>query len=119
MTSDRSALAVAVEELGSDVASDKGAFIALLPELIGGSGRPVGIRTGLALGAKLRALRGRPWRGQVALTENPNIQVLCGFLNGLQSRNSMETQAFLDEAINDAVARRNGCQSFRPASPIY
>jgi hypothetical protein len=96
-------MAETVQELGKSVASDVQAFSTLLPELIKGSGRLADFGRGLGLGAtKPREIWERLIR-EVKVTENPNVQVLLGFLSGLQTINPTEVSRFLDEAINHPV----------------
>jgi hypothetical protein len=95
--------AVAVEELGGDIATDEAALSVLLPELICGSGKLGEFGRGLAMGAKEpRALWNR-LIAEVAKNENPNVQVLLGFLSGLEKRDIAETNELLDEAVTDAT----------------
>ena len=91
----------AIEDLGRDVAVDDKAFGMVLPELISGSGQLGYFGRGLALGAELPSEMWKSLVGQVASTENPNVQLLCGFLAGLQIRDAAEAQAFLDQALED------------------
>lgn len=100
-TERRKRATVAVEELGKEVARDAGALAALLPELIRGSGKLGEFGRGLALGAKdPHALWGQ-LVGEVAKQDKANIQLLLGFLSGLETRDSAEANALLDEAIDD------------------
>ena len=92
--------AATVEELGKSVAQDHQAFATLLPELVKGSGQLPNFGRGLALGAaKPREI----WDKLVSEVKDctePNMQVLQGFLSGLQTRDMAETNALLDEAVN-------------------
>ncbi len=91
---------VAVEELGKEVAGDDVALSALLPELIRGSGRLGEFGRGLALGAKEpRTLWGQLVEG-VSKQDKPNVQLLLGFLSGLEARDAAEANALLDEAVD-------------------
>jgi hypothetical protein len=90
---------VAIEELGKSIAADEDTFSRILPELISGSGRIREFGFGLAQGAdEPRALWSR-LVAQVANTERPNVDVLLGFLDGLQSKEPTVTHQLLDEAI--------------------
>lgn len=92
--------AATVEELGKSVAQDDEAFATLLPELVKGSGQLPNFGRGLALGAaKPREIWDRLVAEVKGCTE-PNMQVLQGFLSGLQTREMTETNALLDEAVN-------------------
>jgi hypothetical protein len=95
--------AMAVQELGKDVATDEKAIATLVPELIGGSGRLGEFGHGLALGAITPRDMWNRLVAAVALSEKPNMQVLCGFLSGLQTRDIAQTNALLDDAIADAT----------------
>lgn len=95
--------AAAVEQLGRDVATDEKAYATLLPELIKGSGHLRGFGHGLALGVAAPRVTWKTLVAQVASTEKPNMQVLGGFLGGLQTKDPETTQAFLEEAVDDPV----------------
>ncbi|TPL08677.1 hypothetical protein [Mesorhizobium sp. B2-4-11] len=96
-------VAAAVVEFGKEVATDEKVFAALLPELIGGHGRLFELGRGLALGAGAPQVMWKALRAQVASTEKPNVQLLRGFLSGLQTKDPAITQALLDEAIDDST----------------
>jgi hypothetical protein len=102
-TERRRRAAVAVQELGRDIATDEKVFTALLPEFISGSGRLGEFGHGLALGAVQPRTVWKRLVAEVASNENPNVQVLLGFLNGLQTKDLAETNALLDEAVDHAV----------------
>lgn len=93
--------AEAVVEFGKAVATDESALVALLPELIAGRGRLFEFGQGLALNADSPRRIWERLAAQLALTEPSNVQLLRGFLNGLQTRDPNATQAFLDEALED------------------
>jgi hypothetical protein len=99
----RARATIAVENLGKDVAVDEGTFTTLLPELIGGSGRLGEFGRGLALGSDDPRATWKKLVSQVAATEKPNVQVLCGVLNGLQDQDAATAQTLLDEALEDAT----------------
>jgi hypothetical protein len=94
--------ALAVQELGKDVATDEKAIATLIPELIGGSGRLGEFGHGLALGATSPRDMWNKLVAGVSLSEKPNVQVFGGFLSGLQTRDIALTNALLDEAVDDA-----------------
>jgi len=105
-TERRTRATIAVENLGRAVAGDEGAFAALLPELIKGSGRLLEFGHGLARGSEDPSVTWNKLVTQVAATEKPNVLMLCGFLNGLQDRDKAAVQALLDEAVVDATLGR-------------
>jgi len=94
--------AEAVVEFGKEAAADEKVLTTLLPELIGGHGRLFEFGQGLALGTGVPRSIWKQLAAQVASTEPPNVHLLRGFLNGLQTKNPTATQAFLDEAADDA-----------------
>jgi hypothetical protein len=96
-------MAETIEELGKSVASDEQAFSTLLPELIRGSGRLGDFGRGLGLGATKPSVIWEKLAAEVKAAENPNVQVLLGFLSGLQTISPTETDRFLDEAIDHPV----------------
>ncbi|PAQ05481.1 hypothetical protein [Mesorhizobium temperatum] len=96
-------VAEAVVEFGKEVAADEKVLATLLPELIGGHGRLFEFGQGLALGADEPRIMWKRLAAQVASAEQPNVQLLRGFLNGLQTKDPTATQVFLDEAVEDAV----------------
>ena len=96
-------MAETIEELGKSVASNGQAFSTLLPELIKGSGRLADFGRGLGLGATKPREIWEELTAEVKATENPNVQVLCGFLSGLQTINPAEVSTFLDGAIDHPV----------------
>jgi hypothetical protein len=89
-----------IEELGKSVATDEDALLTLLPELIKGSGRLSDVGRGLGVGATKPRDIWEKLVSQVKATENPNIQVLLGFLSGLQTMHPTDVSALLDEAID-------------------
>ncbi|CAN7263051.1 hypothetical protein [Mesorhizobium caraganae] len=95
--------ALAVEQLGRDVATDEKAYAVLLPELVSGTGRLRGFGVGLALGGEAPLKTWSALVAQVASTDKPNAQVLGGFLEGLQTKEPETTRALLDEAVEDPV----------------
>ena len=97
--------AATVEMLGRDVTADDAAFRALLPDLIRGSNKDVGFGRGLALGADHPQEMWSAMVAQVAITENPSVGLLGGFLDGLHARNRDLADSLLDEAVeNTALA---------------
>ncbi|MBZ9993147.1 hypothetical protein [Mesorhizobium sp. BH1-1-4] len=97
---------VAIVEFGKEVAAEQNTFKVLLPELIAGHGRLFEFGRGLALGADEPLVMWKALAAQVAATEKPNLQLLRGFLNGLQTKNPKEIQDLLDEAVDDATLGR-------------
>src|SRR5205807_6990 len=91
---------VAVEELGKEVAGDEVALATLLPELIRGSGKLGEFGRGLALGEKEPRALWDQLVAEVAKQENPNVQLLLGFLSGLEAKDAAGANALLDEAID-------------------
>ncbi len=89
--------AAVIRELGHDVAADEEAFKALLPELMGGYGRVSTFGEALAEAAENpRAMWGAIVE-QFAASEK--LQLLGGFLGGLQKRDASLADAILDEAL--------------------
>lgn len=93
--------AAAIRELGHDVAADEDAFKVLLPELMVGNGRIAAFGEALAEAtAKARWV----WDTlveQFATTERAGLQLLGGFLNGLQKRDAALADAILDNALEE------------------
>ncbi|MBI1779050.1 MAG: hypothetical protein HYR63_27260 [Proteobacteria bacterium] len=96
-----SRVATAVENLGRDVATDEQAFKVLLPELIDAYGKVVGFGQGMALEAEQPREMWSAMVAQVTETGKPGIDLLCGFLDGLQKRDGALANALLDEALDD------------------
>jgi hypothetical protein len=94
-----------IDALGHDVASDQGAFDAILPELTGGNsnGKAVGFGNGSAIGAEEPREMWNAMVAQVAATGNPSVELLCGFLAGLQKSDSELACTLLDHAVFDAT----------------
>jgi hypothetical protein len=91
--------AVAIRELGHDLAADENAFRTLLPELMGGDGRVSAF--GEALAEACEDLRAT-WDtiiAQFAATEGAGLQLPGGFLRGLQKRDPALADAILDEML--------------------
>jgi hypothetical protein len=94
-----------VENLGKDVAADDDAFTALLPSLVRGGSR---VRL---FGAALASSTEKPYQvwqallAELARTENADVSVIGGFLNGLQRRDALLTDKLLDEALEHPAAR--------------
>jgi hypothetical protein len=93
--------AATIEALGRDVVADDDAFKKLLPELTEGEGRTVAFGRGIAAGAEKPHETWRVMVAQLAATKNANVGLLCGFLEGLQSRDDTLVDALLDEALED------------------
>lgn len=94
-------VAAKVEQLGRDVAIDDAAFTVLLPELIRGEGRLVGFGQGIGLESPEPRRVWQAVSAELAVAENPNVDFLCGLLNGIQQRDDALANALLDEAIDD------------------
>ncbi|MCK1354230.1 hypothetical protein IVB56_25015 [Bradyrhizobium sp. CW7] len=94
---------IAAEELGRDVAMDDGAFSGLLPELVSASGNLGEFGRGLALEALEPRLLWRRLVDEVSRTDNANVRVLLGFLNGLEARDNAQANALLDEAVDNPI----------------
>jgi hypothetical protein len=93
------------QTLGEAVVRDNAALRELLPKLLSGSGRLTSFGRGLAMAC---AVPEDPWNrlvAQLALTpeDNRNIQVLRGFLAGLDTRDPGLAGALLDRAIEHDV----------------
>ena len=95
--------ALTINRLGHDVAKDDEALSEVVPELVGRSsnGKAVGFGAGLAAEAEEPRKMWGAMVAQVAAAENPSIELLCGFLGGLQRRDGQVAQALLDEAVLD------------------
>jgi hypothetical protein len=92
--------AAAIDSLGRDVAADEGAFKVLLPELMAGGGKVIGFGRGFAAVEQPR----ETWNAmvaQMATMEKPSVELLCGFLTGLQKQEGALTDTLLDEAVVD------------------
>ena len=76
------------------------AFATLLPELVNGAGRLRDFGRGLGLGAPEPRKIWDQLVEEVKASKVPNMAVLEGVLNGLESSNLAEMNAMLDEAIN-------------------
>jgi len=99
--------AAAIRELGHDLAADEETFKALLPELMGGDGRISALGEALAEAAEdLRAT----WDAivaQFAADDRASLQLMDGFLGGLQKRDAALANILLDEALkHPALAER-------------
>lgn len=95
--------AAAVEMLGRDVAADDAAFHALLPDLTRGGNKDVGFGRGLALGADQPREMWHAIVTQVAVTENPSVGLLGGFLGGLHARDCDLADCLLEEAVENTT----------------
>jgi hypothetical protein len=96
-------MAETIEELGKALATDERALSTLLPELIQGSGKLGDVGRGLGLGATKPRVIWDKLTAQVKATENANVQILLGFLGGLQTVHPKEVSSFLDETIDHPV----------------
>ncbi|UPJ26487.1 hypothetical protein [Bradyrhizobium sp. CW1] len=93
--------AATVETLGQDVAADDATFKALLPDLIRGGNKEVGFGRGLALAAEHPREMWCAMVNQVAVTENPSVGLLGGFVDELRTRDRDLADALLDEAVEN------------------
>jgi hypothetical protein len=98
--------AKAAQELGEKVAIDDTAFLALLPELVGGGGsRLVQFGIGLAAPAGDRSIR---WNALIGAVRNAqagqrNYGVHCGFILGLRKAEPSLCDTLLDALIDDPI----------------
>jgi hypothetical protein len=96
---------VAIKELGKDVATDQGAFEAVLPELMASGGKLYAF--GGALAESAEDPRGM-WDAmvrQLGATQEANAGLHCGFLSALQKRDAELADGLLDEALeHDTLA---------------
>ncbi|WP_061023718.1 hypothetical protein [Bradyrhizobium sp. CCH5-F6] len=93
--------AVAVEQLGRDVAADPTVLEALLPDLLAGGPRLAAFGRALALGADEPVAIWTTLVAHLAANPNDNVTVMGGFLSGLQSANPDQVNVLLDEAVSD------------------
>ena len=91
--------AAAIQDLGRDVAADDETFKTLLPELMNGDHRLAAFGMALAEAAENLHAMWDAIVAQFASTEKAGIQLLGGFLNGLQKRNEALADTILDEAL--------------------
>jgi hypothetical protein len=89
--------------LGRDVAVDDEALTILLPDLLGGDHKVIPFGRGLALGADNPRQMWRSIVAQVESTDEPQVGLLGGFLQGLQTSESALADVLLDEAVEDAA----------------
>jgi hypothetical protein len=92
-----------VEELGKSVASDEVALTTLVPELVNGSGRLGDFGRGLGIGAPEPRMIWDRLVAEVKASQSPNVQVLLGFLAGLETHDIAETNALLDESVDHST----------------
>lgn len=95
--------AATVDNLGRDVAVDEEAFKVLLPELMAGNGKVIGFGRGLAIAAEKPREMWSAMVAQMTAADKPSVDLLCGFLDGLQNRDGSLTNDLLDEAVFDAT----------------
>ena len=91
--------AAAIQDLGHDVAADDETFKTLLPELMNGDHRVSAFGMALAKAAENRRTIWDAIVAQFASTEKAGLQLLGGFLNGLQKRDEALADTILDEAL--------------------
>jgi hypothetical protein len=94
---------IILKQLGQGLAIDEEAFCVLLPELMHGDGRVRGLGYGVGLHAEKPRDKWSAMVAQLAKTNNPCGLFLCGFLQGLQIRDSDLVDHFLDEALDDPI----------------
>lgn len=94
--------AVAIEQLGKDLAAASDSFQEILPELLSSSGNRL-----FALGSALAQATEQPsvlWDAfvtQLAAISEANPAIMGGFLSGLQKEKSGEVDAMLDDALTN------------------
>jgi len=93
--------AAAIDNLGRDVAIDEGAFKVLLPELMAGGDKVIGFGSGFAAAVEQPRDMWNAMVAQMASMEKPSVELLCGFLAGLQKQDSVLTDTLLDEGVVD------------------
>ncbi len=94
--------AAAIQDLGHDVAADDGTFKTLLPELMNGDHRLSAFGMALAESAENLSAMWDAIVAQFGSTKKAGIQLLGGFLNGLQKRDEALADIILDEALEHA-----------------
>ena len=89
----------AVENLGKAVATDTDALTILLPRLVRGSPRVRLFGAGLGSGTEKPYEVWQALLTEFGATQNADVRVIGGFLNGLQRRDAPLTDRLLDEAL--------------------
>jgi hypothetical protein len=95
--------AAAIKELGKDVAADQSAFEAVLPDLMHDGGKLYAF--GAALGEAAEDPHGM-WDAMVlqfAASQQASVGLHCGFLSGLQKRDTKLADLLLDEALEHGM----------------
>ena len=95
--------AAAIRELGHDVAADENALKTLLPELMNGDGRVSTFGEALAEASEHLHATWDIIVAEFAATERAGLQLLGGFLKGVQGRDPALADAILDGALEDPV----------------
>jgi hypothetical protein len=95
--------AAAIRVLGHDVAADGETFNAVLSELLGGNARALPFGEALAEAAENPRGMWDKIVGQFAATENAGLQLLGGFISGLQKRDAALADAILDEVLEHSA----------------
>jgi hypothetical protein len=91
--------AAAIRDLGHDVAADHETFKTLLPELMSGDHRVSAFGMALAEAAENLGAMWDAIVAQFASTEKAGIQLLGGFLSGLQKRDEALADTILDKGL--------------------
>lgn len=95
--------AATIRELGHDVAADERTLATVLPELMGESTRILPFGHALAEAVEEPRATWDTIAAQLAKTKNASLQLLAGFLAGLQVRDTVLADAVLDEMIEHPV----------------
>lgn len=92
-----------INKLGHDVAKDDAALTELLPELLHGTsnGRATGFGHAMAVSAETPHEIWHAMVTQLAAASNPNVELLCGFIGGLQRVDGPLATRLLDDAVFD------------------
>jgi len=89
------------EQLGRDLALDQRMFDTLLPELLAGGGKVEDFGRGLALGAEEPTCLWNLIVERLATANVTRVDLLCGFLEGLQVSGVSLVHTVLDRALDD------------------
>lgn len=95
--------ALAIRELGHDVAADEDALKTVLVELMGENANAAPFGEALAEAAEQPRVMWDVMVEKFAVVEKANPQLLGGFLRGLKKRDSALADAVLDEAVEHPV----------------
>ena len=91
--------AAAIRELGHDIAADSETFKAVLPELLGWNTRASPFGEALAEAVENPRELWEAIVTQYEATERPSLQLLGGYLRGVQKRDAALSDILLDEAL--------------------